>query len=146
VPAVEPWYLYVLRCGDGSLYTGVAKDVDARFAQHAAGKGARYTRGRGPLSLLAKARCRDRGEALRVELAFKALARPEKLLVVRAGALPKFVRKIREKFTRSRANSLDSGTIRTPRRASRAVSGPRTVSARRSAASTTSGGATAPSD
>lgn len=115
--AVEPWYLYVLRCGDDSLYTGVAKDVAARLAQHVAGKGARYTRGRGPLALLAKARCRDRSEALRVELAFKALARPEKLLFVRAGALSRFVRKIRENFARSEAIPSDSGKVRAVRRA-----------------------------
>lgn len=100
-PALPPWYVYVLRCGDGSLYTGVAKDVAARFAQHEAGKGARYTRGRGPLTLLAKARCRAHGEALRVELALKALTRQAKLQLVEARGLGKFVRKIRENFARS---------------------------------------------
>ena len=53
------WFVYLLRCADGSLYCGIARDVDKRLAQHEAGKGARYTRGRGPLTLLAKRRCRS---------------------------------------------------------------------------------------
>ncbi|MBI2387978.1 MAG: GIY-YIG nuclease family protein [Deltaproteobacteria bacterium] len=76
------WSLYVLRCGDGSLYTGVAVDVARRFAQHAAGKGARYTRGRGPLTLIAKTSCADRSAALRAELRFKRLSRSEKQAVL----------------------------------------------------------------
>jgi putative endonuclease len=72
------WFLYVLRCGDGSLYTGIATDVVARLAAHAAGRGARYTRGRGPLTIAAKARCRDRSTALKVEYAFKQLSRADK--------------------------------------------------------------------
>lgn len=74
----EPWFVYLARCADGSLYCGVAKDVAARLAQHDAGKGARYTRGRGPLALVAKRRCASHGEALRLELAVKALPREEK--------------------------------------------------------------------
>ena len=46
------WYVYVLRCGDGTLYTGTTDDVARRLAAHRAGKGAKYTRGRGPLELL----------------------------------------------------------------------------------------------
>jgi putative endonuclease len=74
----EPWFVYLVRCADGTLYCGVAKDVAARLAQHDAGKGARYTRGRGPLALLAKRRCASHGDALRLELAVKALPRDEK--------------------------------------------------------------------
>jgi putative endonuclease len=74
----EAWFVYLARCSDGSLYCGVAKDVAARLAQHDAGKGARYTRGRGPLALVAKRRCSSHGEALRLELAVKALSREEK--------------------------------------------------------------------
>jgi putative endonuclease len=80
--ALPAWYVYVLRCKDGSLYTGVARDVAARLAVHARGKGARYTRGRGPFELLAQARCQGHGDALRVERAVKALARDAKLDVV----------------------------------------------------------------
>ena len=75
---LEPWFVYLARCADGTLYCGVAKDVAARLAQHDAGKGARYTRGRGPLALIAKRRCASHGDALRLELAVKALPREEK--------------------------------------------------------------------
>ena len=74
----ELWFVYLARCADGTLYCGVAKDVAARLAQHDAGKGARYTRGRGPLELVAKRRCASHGDALRLELAVKALTREEK--------------------------------------------------------------------
>lgn len=74
----EVWFVYLARCADGTLYCGVAKDVAARVAQHDAGKGARYTRGRGPLALIAKRRCASHGEALRLEMAVKALPREEK--------------------------------------------------------------------
>lgn len=88
-------FLYVLRCADGSLYTGIADDVAARLEKHASGKGAKYTRGRGPLTLVAKTRCRDRSLALRAELAFKRLSRSDKELVLaRPRGLLAFVRKI----------------------------------------------------
>jgi putative endonuclease len=74
--------VYVARCADGTLYVGVARDVAARIAAHDAGKGARYTRGRGPLEVLATRACRSKGNALRVELALKRLSRPDKLAVV----------------------------------------------------------------
>ena len=74
----EPWFVYLARCRDGSLYCGIAQDVIARIAKHDAGKGARYTRGRGPLELVAKRRCPSKGDALRLELAVKALPREEK--------------------------------------------------------------------
>lgn len=73
------WHLYVLRCGDGSLYTGIALDVAARFAAHCEGKGARYTRGRGPLALLHQEEIGSRAEALKAERRFKALPRTGKL-------------------------------------------------------------------
>ena len=72
------WFVYVARCADGTLYTGVARDVGARIAQHDAGKGARYTRGRGPLAVCAVRRCASKGEALRLEAAVKRLPRPAK--------------------------------------------------------------------
>ena len=73
------WSVYLARCVDDTLYCGIAVDVAARIAAHDAGRGARYTRGRGPLELLATRRCRDQGTALRIELAVKRLPRPEKL-------------------------------------------------------------------
>jgi predicted GIY-YIG superfamily endonuclease len=91
---VSIWSLYVLRCGDGSLYTGIAVDVAQRLAAHAAGRGARYTRGRGPLTLAAKTRCRDRSVALRAEHAFKQLTRAEKdAVLARPRGLAGFVRR-----------------------------------------------------
>ena len=74
----KKWYLYVLRCGDGTLYTGITTDVQARFAQHQAGKGAKYTRGRGPLEVVYTEECEDHSAALKRELAVKALSREEK--------------------------------------------------------------------
>ena len=72
------WYLYILRCGDGTLYTGITTDVDARLSQHRCGKGAKYTRGRGPLQLVYQEECEDHSYALRRELTVKGLSREEK--------------------------------------------------------------------
>lgn len=76
------WKVYMLRCGDGSLYTGIAVDVQARLAVHQSGKGAKYTRGRGPLELVYTEKCLDKGTALKRELAIKALPREEKLKLI----------------------------------------------------------------
>ena len=73
------WVLYVLRCGDGSLYCGITNDMDRRLQQHRAGTGARYTRGRGPLELLVSWNYAGRSEASRAEAGFKKLPRVEKL-------------------------------------------------------------------
>jgi putative endonuclease len=75
---VSWWYVYVARCSDGSLYCGIARDVAARIAAHDAGKGAKYTRGRGPLEVLIVRRCREKGGALRIEYAVKQLSRDQK--------------------------------------------------------------------
>ncbi|WP_293778969.1 GIY-YIG nuclease family protein [uncultured Oxalicibacterium sp.] len=72
------WYLYMLECCDGSIYTGIARDVQARFAQHRCGKGARYTRSHPPRRLLATVTYPDRGTALRAEYAMKRLSAREK--------------------------------------------------------------------
>ena len=78
-PIIPPVpYIYILRCGDGSLYTGIAKDVEARLAKHAAGRGARYTRGRGPLALVHVEPARSHGAALRREAAIRRLRRSAK--------------------------------------------------------------------
>ena len=74
----KTWYLYILRCGDGTLYTGITTDVEARLAQHRAGKGAKYTRGRGPLEAVYTEECGDLSAALKRELAVKAMSREEK--------------------------------------------------------------------
>ena len=72
------WKLYILRCGDGSLYTGITVDVEKRLEAHRAGKGAKYTRGRGPLERVYTEDCGDYSAALRRELEVKALPRGEK--------------------------------------------------------------------
>ncbi|MDB5215807.1 MAG: putative endonuclease containing a domain protein [Myxococcaceae bacterium] len=87
------WFVYLARCSDGSLYTGIARDVAERIALHDAGKGAKYTRGRGPLEVCAVRRCRSKGEALRLELAVKALPRPEKETLTRPRRLAAFARR-----------------------------------------------------
>jgi putative endonuclease len=76
------WRVYVLRCADGTLYTGATNDLEARLARHAAGKGARYTRARLPVRLVWSERARDRSGALRREAALKRLSRSEKLALV----------------------------------------------------------------
>lgn len=72
------WYVYILRCGDGSLYTGITVDVEKRLAAHRSGRGAKYTRGRGPLILVYCERCGTHSGALKRELAIKALPREDK--------------------------------------------------------------------
>ena len=74
----KTWNVYILRCGDGTLYTGIAADVQARLKVHRSGKGAKYTRGRGPLELVYTEGCPDKGAALKREYAIKALPREEK--------------------------------------------------------------------
>lgn len=73
------WKLYILRCGDGSLYTGITTDVEKRLEAHRSGKGAKYTRGRTPLELVYSEECGDHSAALKRELAIKNLSREEKL-------------------------------------------------------------------
>lgn len=79
------YWVYILRCGDGSLYTGIAHDVERRLAAHAGGRGAKYTRGRGPLAVVYREACPDKSAALRRELAIKAMTRAEKLRLIEAG-------------------------------------------------------------
>ena len=67
------WYVYLLECQDGSIYTGIAIDVAARFAAHRAGKGARYTRSHPPLRILASEAFEDQAAALRAEIRIKKL-------------------------------------------------------------------------
>lgn len=72
------WYLYILRCGDGSLYTGITTDVEKRLETHRSGKGAKYTRGRLPLELVYQETCGSHSDALKRELAVKKCSRAEK--------------------------------------------------------------------
>ena len=69
------WYLYILRCGDGTLYTGITTDVEKRLEVHRSGKGAKYTRGRAPLELVYREECGSHSDALKRESAVKKLTR-----------------------------------------------------------------------
>lgn len=80
------YWLYILRCGDGTLYTGTTDDVERRLAAHRSGKGAKYTRGRGPLEVVYREECADRSAALKREYAVKQLPREEKLKLIESGA------------------------------------------------------------
>ena len=81
--APHPWYLYIIECADGTLYTGVATDVEVRVRQHNTGKGARYTRGRLPVALVYSERVGSRGDALRRELQIKKLGLRHKRLLIK---------------------------------------------------------------
>ncbi len=76
------WYVYIVRCGDGSLYTGVTSDVSRRVDEHNSGRGARYTRAHLPVVLAAAWRAGTRTEALAAELALKRLDRSAKLRLI----------------------------------------------------------------
>lgn len=74
----KPWFLYVIECTDGSLYTGITVDIEARYAAHCAGKGARYTRSHPPLRLLGFEPHPDRSSASKAEYRIKHLSTADK--------------------------------------------------------------------
>lgn len=76
------WSVYILRCADGTLYTGIAPDVEKRLQKHNEGKGAKYTRGRGPVELVYREELANRAEASKREYQIKQLSRPEKLALI----------------------------------------------------------------
>ena len=76
------WYLYILRCGDDTLYTGITNDISARLKAHASGKGAKYTRGRGPLELVYQEQQESYSAALKREHQVKQLTRTQKLHMI----------------------------------------------------------------
>ena len=75
----KEWMVYILECSDSTLYTGITDDLDRRIEMHNAGKGAKYTRGRGPVKVLFSEKCDDYGAALRRESQIKRLTREQKL-------------------------------------------------------------------
>lgn len=75
-------FVYMLRCKDGSLYTGWTNDLEHRLAMHNSGRGAKYTRGRGPLELVYSEELPDKEAALRRECAIKKLRREQKLALL----------------------------------------------------------------
>ena len=82
------WTVYILRCADGTLYTGITNDLARRVAEHESGTGAKYTKGRGPLQLVYQESCEDRGLASKRENEIKALDRKAKLLLIAADTGP----------------------------------------------------------
>lgn len=72
------WWVYVLRCGDGTFYTGSTTEVERRLEEHRSGRGAKYTRGRGPLEVVYREKCGEKSAALKRECAIKRLSRAEK--------------------------------------------------------------------
>ncbi|HTL47518.1 MAG TPA: GIY-YIG nuclease family protein [Verrucomicrobiae bacterium] len=87
--AEDPWTLYILRCNDGSLYTGVTKNMDRRLQMHQKGKASRYTRTRLPVELLYQEPCGGRARALVRECEVKAYSKKFKERLVVGEALPK---------------------------------------------------------
>lgn len=85
MPADAPWYVYLLECRGGRIYTGIATDVDRRLAEHRAGRGARFTRAHPPQAELVRLPCVDRSEALRQEAAIKRLSPAHKRAVAASG-------------------------------------------------------------
>ena len=78
----KPWFVYILSCKDASLYTGITDNIPKRLAAHQAGKGAKYTRGRGPLQLQYTEKCDTYSQALRREAQIKRLRREQKLQLI----------------------------------------------------------------
>ena len=76
------WAVYILRCADGTLYTGIAPDVEKRLQKHNEGKGAKYTRGRTPVELVYREEHPNRAEASKREYQIKELSRAEKLALI----------------------------------------------------------------
>ena len=81
-PKVDPWFVYILRCLDGSLYTGITKDVKRRCQQHNAGTASRYTRSRLPVKLVYQEAHHGQGAALKREAVIKAMTRKGKLAMI----------------------------------------------------------------
>ena len=79
---MKEWTVYILECKDGTLYTGITDDLPRRLAMHTAGKGAKYTRGRGPLILRYEETCADRSTASKRESAIKKLTKEQKLSLI----------------------------------------------------------------
>ena len=79
----NPWFVYLLECADGSIYTGVARDVEKRFRAHRFGRGAAYTRAHAPKKILYTEAFLTRGAALTREAAIKKYTRSEKLMLVK---------------------------------------------------------------
>jgi len=83
----KPWFLYLVRCRNGSLYTGISTNVERRFSEHESGKGAKFLRGKGPLELVFQQQLTDHSEALKTEALIKKMNKKDKESLVRSGKL-----------------------------------------------------------
>jgi len=83
------WVVYLLECADGTYYTGITNDLQNRLAAHNAGTGARYTRGRGPVSIIALKNCSNRSEASKIEALLKKQNRSKKPTFLESKLNPK---------------------------------------------------------
>lgn len=81
------WVVYMLECKDGSLYTGITDNIERRLAMHRSGKGAKYTRGRGPLTLRYVEKCENHSQALKREFVIKMLSRKKKIALWQDGLI-----------------------------------------------------------
>lgn len=77
------WYVYILKCRNGSLYTGITDNLERRFKDHASGKGGRFTRSFGAEKILYSEKCPDKSSALKREAQIKGLTRKEKLVLIK---------------------------------------------------------------
>jgi len=82
------YIVYILRCGDGSLYTGITNDLEHRLAVHNSGKGAKYTRSRLPVELVYQEEFSDKSAALKREIAIKKLRKSQKEAMIQAPSCP----------------------------------------------------------
>jgi predicted GIY-YIG superfamily endonuclease len=83
-PKVKPWHVYLVRCSDGSIYTGISDNVEARIQKHNTGRGAKYTAQRRPVSLLYSEKLADQGSAMRREAQIKKWKRAQKLALAQS--------------------------------------------------------------
>lgn len=78
------WFLYIVECADASYYTGITTDIDRRIDEHNNGKGAKYTQGRGPVSLVYTENFEDRSQASKREFEIKALTKDQKKKLIQS--------------------------------------------------------------
>ena len=80
---ISTWFIYILRCADETLYTGITNKLSERIKKHNSGKGAKYTRSRLPVKIAYQEEVGEKGKALQREYAIKQLTRKEKLLMIK---------------------------------------------------------------
>ena len=104
----ETWLVYILRCADGSLYTGITNDLEQRSAKHNAGTASRYTRSRRPVTVIYEERQPSRSAALKREAAIKALSRSQKEELIGALARERRETEVRRERPSRRSRSAPS--------------------------------------